>query len=69
MKHGRSKGSPRVPLGLRVTPETKAALDSAAKKSGRSQSQEAEIRLEQTFRDDEILRLVREVLSLTMGAT
>ena len=33
----------RVPLSLRVTPDMKARLDKAALKSGRSQSQEAEI--------------------------
>ena len=43
----------RVPLGLRVTPELKAKLDSAAKVSGRSQSQEAELRLEQSLKSDE----------------
>ena len=39
----------RVPLGLRVTPEIKKRLDDAAKDNGRSQSQEAEMRLEHTF--------------------
>jgi hypothetical protein len=39
----------RVPLGLRVTKETKLRLDQASHASGRSQSQEAEFRLEQTF--------------------
>ena len=43
----------RVSLGLRVTPETKIRLDGAATKSGRSQSQEAEMRLERTFVEDE----------------
>jgi hypothetical protein len=43
-KHGE-----RVPLGLRVTPDLKAKLDQAALASGRSQSQEAELRLEHTF--------------------
>lgn len=42
----------RVPLGLRVTPELKAKLDSAAKDSGRSQSQEVELRLEQSLRSE-----------------
>ena len=40
----------RVPLGLRVTTETKKRLNEAAKASGRSLSQEAEFRLEQTFK-------------------
>lgn len=39
----------RIPLGLRVTKETKQRLDQAAHISGRSQSQEAELRLEQSF--------------------
>ena len=39
----------RHPLGLRVTKETKKKLTDAANASGRSQSQEAEFRLEQTF--------------------
>ena len=39
----------RHPLGLRVTKETKKKLTDAANTSGRSQSQEAEFRLEQTF--------------------
>jgi TraY domain len=42
----------RVSLGLRVTPEMKARLDAEARRSGRSQSQEAELRLEQSFRND-----------------
>jgi hypothetical protein len=50
-------------LGLRVTRDIKLALDGAAKESGRSQSQEAEARLERTFRDDEILNKLGEVLS------
>src|SRR3954447_19596048 len=51
----------RVPLSLRVTPDVKKQLDTAAKQSGRSQSQEAEFRLEQSFRTvdlfDQILGL------------
>jgi hypothetical protein len=45
----------RVPLSLRVTPETKARLDQASTASGRSQSQEAELRLERSFREEELL--------------
>src|SRR4051794_5884686 len=54
----------RVPLGLRVQPEIKNELDSAAVKSGRSQSQEAEFRLEQSFRTQSILN---EALALRYG--
>ncbi len=40
----------RVALSLRVSPEVKQRLDDLAEKSGRSISQEAELRLEQSFR-------------------
>ena len=51
------KAEGRVSLGLRVTPEAKRKLDHAARKSGRSQSQEAEFRIEQSFRDtDQIIK-------------
>ena len=46
---GRPSLGDRVSLGLRVTPTAKRRLDKAAKESGRSQSQEAEIRIEQSF--------------------
>jgi predicted transcriptional regulator len=36
-------------LGLRVSPDIKRKLDDAAVKSGRSQSQETELRLQQSF--------------------
>lgn len=39
-------------LSIRASAELKARLDTAAKERGRSLSQEAEIRLEQSFRDD-----------------
>jgi hypothetical protein len=54
----------RVPLGLRVTKETKAKLDQAAQSSGRSQSQEAEFRLEQTFNAE---NAVFDALDLAYG--
>jgi hypothetical protein len=51
---GRPKKAPtqgkRNSLGLRVDAELKAELDNAAEASGRSQSQEAEIRLRESFR-------------------
>ena len=43
-------GGERVPLGLRVTTEVRDRLNEACKASGRSLSQEAEFRLEQTFK-------------------
>src|SRR5262245_29627182 len=42
----------RVGLSLRITPETKARLEKAANRSGRSLSQEAELRLELSFQSD-----------------
>lgn len=51
----------RVMLGLRVTPDVKRKLDEAAKAQGRSQSQEAEMRLTKTFDQDQLLQEIREV--------
>jgi hypothetical protein len=55
---GRPKREPdpgeRVKLGLRVTAEVKRKLDAAADANGRSQSQEAEFRLEQSFERDRL---------------
>jgi hypothetical protein len=48
------KSGERVSLGLRVTADIKRKLDRAAEKSARSQSQEAELRLEQSFRTDDL---------------
>ena len=53
----------RVMLGLRVTPELKERLDASAAQSGRSQSQEAEFRLERSFDRSDLLS---EVLALTL---
>lgn len=39
----------RYPLGLKVTAEMKDRIDKAAKRTGRTQSQEAELRLELSF--------------------
>jgi TraY domain len=55
----------RVSLGLRVTPECKARLDAVARASGRSQSQEAELRIESSFRDQKILV---EALDMAFGS-
>ncbi len=54
----------RVSLGLRVTKEIKAKLDQAAQSSGRSQSQEAEFRLEHTFNEE---KTVLDALDLGYG--
>lgn len=49
-----AKSGERVSLGLRVTAEIKSKLDDAAEKSGRSQSQEAELRLERSFINEKL---------------
>jgi hypothetical protein len=45
----------RMSLGLKVTPQIKNALDAAAKANGRTQSQEAEARIEGSFKSEEYL--------------
>ena len=52
----------RVSLGLKVTPEMKRRLDEAAKQSGRTQSQEAEMRLELSFDREIMVQRVVEAL-------
>jgi hypothetical protein len=54
----------RVSLGLKVTPEIKHKIDEAARASGRTQSQEAELRLERAFEHD---RLLPDVLETAFG--
>jgi hypothetical protein len=54
----------RVGLSLRVTPQTKRALDAAAAASGRSISQEAELWLEAAQRDR---RILQDALALAYG--
>jgi hypothetical protein len=56
------KPGERVPLGLRVTPELKRDLDDAANRSGRSQSQEAEMLLAQALRDENRAELFHDVV-------
>lgn len=51
----KAKPGTRVSLGLKVTATTKKRIDEAAIESGRTQSQEAELRLEQSFRDQELM--------------
>jgi hypothetical protein len=46
----------RVGMSLRVTPETKRRLDAAAMEKGRSLSQEAEVRLDQSFHDEDAIK-------------
>lgn len=54
----------RVSLGLKVTAEIKNRLDEAAGKNGRTQSQEAELRLERSFDRDDLLA---EILNMRYG--
>lgn len=54
----------RVSLGLKVVPEIKNQLDAAAKFNGRTQSQEAEVRLENSFRNE---RVLDEAIDLHFG--
>ena len=55
------KPGERVNLSLRVTPEVKVGLEREAAAAGRSLSQEAEMRLEQSFRDQALLPQVLEL--------
>jgi predicted DNA-binding protein len=48
----RIKDGQRIPLSLRVTPETKARLDAITASSGRSISYEVESRLDATLDDE-----------------
>ena len=52
------KAGERVQLSFRITPELKRRLDSSAEENGRSQSQEAEIRLARSFERDDMLEQV-----------
>jgi len=54
----------RMSLGLKVTAEVKDRLDRAARASGRTQSQEAEMRLERSFEREALLP---ELLELAYG--
>ena len=64
-KGGRPRNAVRrVPLSLRVTPEVRSRLEEQANQSGRSISQEAEFRLEQSFKREDLLP---DVLALAYG--
>lgn len=54
----------RVHLGFRVTPDLKSRLEMAAELNGRSQSQEAELRLERSLSSEQVLE---EALDLAYG--
>lgn len=57
-----AKPGTRVSLGLKVTPQTKALIDRSARQHGRTQSQEAEARIEQAFQWERILKLFSDDL-------
>jgi TraY domain len=56
----------RVPVGFRITAETKTALEAAAIASGRSLSQECELRLTESFERDWILQRLQAWLKKEM---
>lgn len=58
----------RASLGLKVTAETKRRIEAAARASGRTQSQEAEYRLEWSFEIEDERRMVRDVLLAIIAA-
>ena len=45
----------RIPISIRVTPALKRRIDKATAISGRSQTQEIEFRIEQSFTVDELV--------------
>jgi hypothetical protein len=51
----------RASLGLKVTPGIKERLDAAARANGRTQSQEAEARIELTFKSEDLLPQLLEL--------
>lgn len=54
----------RASLGLKVTGDIKSRLDAAARRNGRTQSQEAEARLEASFNNQDLLP---QILDLAYG--
>jgi hypothetical protein len=58
-KRPRQKKARRIPVTLRMTPETKGRLDASALANGRSQSAEIEALIEKALNYDEVLRGMR----------
>src|SRR4051812_29212056 len=54
----------RTQIGIRVGADVKQSLDAAITESGRTQSQEAELRIELSFRTQQLLH---QALELTYG--
>jgi hypothetical protein len=59
----------RVSLGLRVTAEVKNKLEEAAIKSGRSISQEAELRIERSFEDDRLAAVAERLKNFQLSVS
>lgn len=57
----------RVPISFRATPEMKRLLDKSAKQNGRSQSQDIEYRLQQSFDREALLDDVRAAIAAALG--
>lgn len=60
----RPKDEKRIPLSMQITPSVRKSLVAAAAASGRSITQEAELRLEYSLRDE---RVLDEALELAYG--
>lgn len=54
-----AKPRTRAPLGLIVRAEVKARIEAAAKRTGRTQSQEAEFLIERAIHYDEMLEVMK----------
>ena len=52
----------RISLGLKVTPQIKELIDTRAKASGRTQSQEAELMIERAVQYDRTLAAMNQTL-------
>lgn len=50
-------------LKIRMREELRALIEEQARRNGRSASEEAEVRLERSFREDEILKRLDEIAS------
>jgi hypothetical protein len=60
----RPKDQKRIPLSMRIAPETRKRLEARAEANGRSITQEAELRLEQSFQEE---KRFSEIMSRIYG--
>jgi hypothetical protein len=58
----RPKDQNRVPLSMRIAPETRKQLEDEAAQTGRSITQQAELRLEQSLRDEKRASLFHDAV-------